>query len=107
MRDLITQCSLLWRSCPLCVAVVESSIIALLEDVVFSNAGCLKQLSCCGISICQKQQAWRSARFSLSDAEGQSVLGVSADTAGRSSDLLFFPLILLDFKNEINCAVTI
>jgi len=41
---------------------------------------------------------------SLSDAEGQFVLGVSTDTAGRSSDPWYFPLILLDFKNEINCA---
>lgn len=41
---------------------------------------------------------------SLSDAEGQSVLGVSADTAGRSSDLLFVPFILLDFKNKTNRA---
>lgn len=41
---------------------------------------------------------------SLSDAEGQFVLRVSTDTAGRSSDPWYFPLILLDFKNEINCA---
>lgn len=46
---LLALCSFLWRSAALCVAVVESNISILLENLLFSSVGCLKQLSWCGI----------------------------------------------------------